>query len=118
MPTIYHNPRCSKSRCALSLLRDHGVEPVVVDYLKTPPSASELDALCRKLGLPPEQLVRTGEARFRALGLSLQDVRGRAEWLRILSENPILIQRPIVVAGDRAVFGRPPENVLALIEGS
>lgn len=113
MPTLYHNPRCSKSRCTLALLRDHGVEPDVVHYLDTPPTVDELDALCRRLGLPPERLVRAGEAH--ALGLRLDEARSRTDWLRLLAEHPALIQRPIFVVGDRAVVGRPPERVLDLL---
>ncbi|WP_456425187.1 arsenate reductase (glutaredoxin) [Rhodocaloribacter sp.] len=113
---IFHNPRCSKSRAALKALEARGVEAEVIAYLKEPPSPEALDALCRKLGLPPQALIRTGERRFRELGLRLDDDRSRAEWLRILSENPILIERPVVVSGDRAVIGRPLENVLALLD--
>ncbi len=113
---IFHNPRCSKSRAALKALEARGVEAEVIAYLKEPPSPEELDAVCRKLDLPPQALIRTGERRFRELGLSLEDDRSRAEWLRILSGNPVLIERPIVVSGDRAVIGRPLENVLTLLD--
>ena len=111
--TIYHNPRCSKSRNTLALLQDNGVEPVIVEYLKTPPNEAELKEILHKLGLKPEQIVRKGEDVYK------QDYAGKAltdeQWLNALAENPILIERPIVVSGDRAVLGRPPENVLALI---
>jgi len=118
MATIYHNPRCSKSRAALALLSESGVDAEVIEYLTAPPSTEELDVLCRKLGLPPQKLIRTGEARFRELGLHLDDDRSRDEWLGILAENPILIERPIVVSGDRAVIGRPVENVVELLNGA
>jgi arsenate reductase len=110
---IYHNPRCSKSRAALALLEQQGVSAEVVEYLKTPPSRAELQALLRRLGLKPERIVRRGEAVFKEkyAGRSLSD----EEWLDALVENPILIERPIVVIGDRAILGRPPEKVLDLL---
>ncbi|UCH49265.1 MAG: arsenate reductase (glutaredoxin) [Betaproteobacteria bacterium] len=111
--TIYHNPRCSKSRKTLALLEEHGIEPTVVEYLKNPPDKQELGTITRKLGMKPEQIVRRGEASFKEhfAGKSLND----DEWLDALAEYPILIERPIVVKGDRAVIGRPPENVLDLV---
>jgi len=112
---IYHNPRCSKSRQALQLLRDAGVEPEVVEYLKTPPSATELDALCAALGCEPQAILRFGEDRAKELGLKAGDARKRDEWLRLLADNPVLIERPIAVDGRRAVLARPPEQVLSLL---
>lgn len=110
---LYHNPRCSKSRAALALLQEKGVEPAVVDYLKTPPTAAELRALVKKLGLKPEALVRTGEeiykTKFRGKTL------GDEQWIAALAANPILIERPVAIRGDRAVIGRPPEKVLDLL---
>lgn len=113
-PTIYHNPRCSKSRVALDLLRERGAKPTVIDYLSQPPDARELAALCRRLGLRPRELVRTGEAVFaeRYAEAELDD----AGWIAAMVADPILIQRPIVVVDDRAVIGRPPERVLELME--
>ncbi|MDB5986240.1 MAG: arsC [Nevskia sp.] len=113
---LYHNPRCSKSRQALQLLRDAGVEPEIVEYLKTPPSATELDALCKALGREPQTIVRFGEDRAKELGIKAGDVRKRAAWLRLLAENPVLIERPIAVDGKRAALGRPPEQVLSLLK--
>ena len=113
---IYHNPRCSKSRKTLELLRDRGVDLEIVEYLKVPPSPSALAALCEKLGLRPLEICRTKEKLFKELGLAAGDDRPDAEWLRILSENPSLIERPIVVYRGRAALGRPPENVLAILE--
>lgn len=111
--TLYHNPRCSKSRAALALLEERGVGPVVVEYLKAPPTRAELKAILNKLGMKPEQLVRRGEEVFR------QHYAGKAlseeQWLDALAEHPILIERPIAVAGDRAVVGRPPEKVLEIL---
>lgn len=113
-PTIFHNPRCSKSRHALAFLQANG-SVNVIRYLESPPSVAELDGVCSLLGVGPEQLIRTKEARFRELGLSLDDPRSREEWLTLLVENPILIERPIVIANGKAVVGRPPERVLDLI---
>lgn len=114
-PRIYHNPRCSKSRQTLALLEERGHTPEVVRYLDDPPSAEELDAVLSKLGREPLQVIRTKEAVFKELGLSAQDDRPRAEWLRLMAEHPILIERPIVVLGERAALGRPPEAVLELL---
>ena len=111
--TIYHNPRCSKSRKTLALLQERGIEPTIVEYLKNPPDKRELETITRKLGVKPEQIVRQGEASFKQhfAGKSLND----NEWLEALAQYPILIERPIIVKGDRAVIGRPPENVLDLV---
>lgn len=109
----FHNPRCSKSRAALALLRERGVEPHIIEYLTSPPSKSELAGLVRKLGIKPEALVRKGEDVFKS------EFRGRAlsddQWLSAMAEHPILIERPIAVKGERAVLGRPPEKVLELL---
>jgi arsenate reductase (glutaredoxin) len=111
--TIYHNPRCGKSRAALALLQERGVEPVVVEYLKQPPTKEQLRALTGKLRIRPEQLVRKGEEvykrKYKEKALSDE------QWLTALADNPILIERPIVVRGERAVIGRPPEKVLELL---
>ncbi|NIO42584.1 MAG: arsenate reductase (glutaredoxin) [Burkholderiales bacterium] len=111
--TIYHNPRCSKSRKTLALLLENGIEPTIVEYLKDPPDKGLLKILTNKLGVRPEQIVRKGEDTFKQqfAGKSLND----DQWLEALSRHPILIERPIVVRGGRAVLGRPPENVLELI---
>jgi arsenate reductase len=113
--TVYHNPRCSKSRQTLALLEERGVEVEVIRYLEQPPSAATLDRLLTLLDREPLALIRAKEARFGELGLSAADERPRAEWLGILAENPVLIERPIVVVGERAALGRPPEAVLALL---
>jgi arsenate reductase len=112
--TIFHNPRCSKSRATLALLEERGIAPAVVEYLKTPPSSKELRALLRMLGLPAKDLIRTGEAEWKSSGKSL-DAPER-ELIDLMVEHPILIERPIVVVGDRARIGRPPERVLELLE--
>ena len=111
---IYHNPKCSKSRSTLGLLQECGATPRVVEYLKTPPTVAELTAIVTKLGVRPEALVRKGEDVYKAkyAGKALTD----DEWIVAMVRDPILIERPIVVAGQRAVIGRPPENVLGLIK--
>lgn len=110
--TIYHNPRCTKSRQTLELLRAKGAEPRIIEYLKTPPTKAELEAILAKLGMEPEALVRKSENvyRTRYAGKALT----RAQWLDALVRDPILIERPIVVSGAKAVLGRPPENVKTL----
>lgn len=111
--TLYHNPRCSKSRSALALLQEKGIEPEVVEYLKTPPTRTELAAIVNKLGVKPEAIVRTGEEVYKEQfkGKAMTD----AQWLDALAANPILIERPIAVKGERAELGRPPVNVLKLV---
>ena len=112
--TIYHNPRCSKSRQTLQLLRDRGIEPEVVEYLKTPPGADELDAVLAKLGIEPRALMRTKEAAYREAGMA-DDGLSRRALIDLMVANPIVIERPIVVNGARAALGRPPESVLAIL---
>ncbi len=111
---IYHNPRCSKSRATLELLRERGVEPEVVTYLDTPPSAAELGAIADMLGVEPRDLARKKEAEYAANGIGDPGL-GRDEVLAKMVEHPIVIERPIVVAGGRAAIGRPPENVLEIL---
>jgi arsenate reductase len=112
--TIYHNPRCSKSRAALALLEERGLEPKIVEYLKTPPSAAELKAILEKLGLKPRDIIRACEPRYAELGLKDRDLDDDA-LIALLVGNPILIERPIVVSGGRAAIGRPPQNVLEIL---
>lgn len=112
--TLYHNPRCSKSRQALALLRDRGIEPTVVEYLKSPPDAETLTRLLEQLGMAPRDLMRKGEAAYKSLDLGREDLDGKA-LVQAMAEHPILIERPIAISGDRAVVGRPPENVLDLL---
>ena len=113
MLTIYHNPRCSKSRATLELLRAHGIEPRVIEYLQTPPSAHELKHLIELLGLTPRELVRRNEPEYKAARL---DEASDTELIRAMVQHPILIERPIVVKGNRAALGRPPENVLKVLK--
>ena len=112
--TIYHNQRCSKSRQTLALIEGKGVTPKIVDYLESPPSVQELKAILKKLGLKPRDIVRKGEAVYAELGLKDKDVSDD-ELLALMAENPILIERPIVVSGDKAAMGRPPEAVLKIL---
>ncbi len=110
---IYHNPRCTKSRQSLALLRENNTEPEVIEYLKTPPTAPVLYDLLKKLGLTAHEILRTKEAEYTAAGLSPESTE--AEILTAIVANPVLLERPIIVKGNRAVIGRPPENVLALL---
>lgn len=112
--TIYHNPRCTKSRQTLRLLQDHGIAPRVIEYLKTPPTAAQLKTIIAQLRIKPEQLVRKGEEVFKTkyAGKSLSD----AQWIHAMVQNPVLMERPIVVSGRRAVLGRPPESVRQLLD--
>jgi arsenate reductase len=112
--TIYHNPRCAKSRATLQLLEAKGMTPKVVDYLKTPPSAAELKAILKKLGLKPRDLIRKGEPRYAELDLKDRQLSDD-QLIAVMVDNPILIERPIVVSGGRAAIGRPPEKVLEIL---
>ena len=111
---IYHNPQCSKSRQTLALLRERGIEPRVVEYLETPPSAGELDAILDRLGMQPRALLRTKEDAYERAGLDDPSLT-REQLIALMVANPIVIERPIVVNGERAAIGRPPENVLAIL---
>jgi arsenate reductase len=114
MTTIYHNPRCSKSRETLQLLESRGIKPDVVLYLETPPDAQTLKNLLKKLGLKPRELMRQKEAEYKEMGLqdpSLSD----EQLIDAMVKCPKLIERPIVVQGKKAALGRPPENVLEIL---
>jgi arsenate reductase len=113
--TIWHNPRCSKSRQTLDLLRSKGVEPTVREYLKEPPSKAEVEKLIGLVGGDPAELIRDGEAEFKSLKLDKNKL-GKAEVAKAIAAHPILLQRPIVVSGSRAAIGRPPEAVLSLLK--
>lgn len=112
--TIYHNPRCSKSRQTLALLQDKGVEPKVVEYLKTPPDAAALKKILTLLGLKPRELMRKNEAVYKDRGLDNTGLSDN-DLIAAMINDPILIERPIVIAGGRAVIGRPPEKVLEIL---
>lgn len=111
---IYHNPRCSKSRQSLQLLQEKGINPEIIEYLKTPPSVKEIAELIAKLGIKPEELIRKGEADYKEnfKGKTLTD----QQWIDAMAKYPKLIERPIVIEGDKAVIGRPPTMVLDLIK--
>lgn len=110
---IYHNPRCGKSRQTLQLLREKGLEPEIIEYLKTPPSAGELEDILNKLGIEPRELMRKNETEYKANGLN-DETLNRQSLINSMIENPILIERPIVLANGKAAIGRPPENVLSI----
>jgi len=113
--TIYYNPRCTKSRQALQLLRDRGVDPEVINYLHDPPSAQELGRILGLLGMAPRDLIRRKEKEYRAAGLDDPAVSDEALVSAMVS-NPILMERPIVVTEKAAALGRPPENVLTVLD--
>ncbi len=112
--TIYHNPRCSKSRQALTLLRERGSEPEIVEYLEDPPDADTLARILDLLGLEPRQLMRRKEPEYKANGLDDPNLSPEA-LIAAMVEHPRLIERPIVLKDGKAALGRPPENVLTLL---
>lgn len=112
--TLYHNPRCSKSRQTLALLEAQGVHPEVIRYLEDPPSVSQLQTLLQQLGLSARQLLRSGEELYKRLQLGRPELT-ELELIETMVKHPKLIERPIVVAGNQAVLGRPPENALKLL---
>ncbi len=109
---IYHNPRCSKSRQTLAIIMEKGEEVEIVEYLNNPLNKIELKEVLNKLGTKPEQIIRKGESIYK------ENYKGKSytdeEWIKIMASNPILIERPIVVKGNKAVMGRPPEKVMDL----
>lgn len=112
--TIWHNPRCSKSRQTLALLEERGVTPTIRLYLEDAPSAGEVSDMVSKLGITPWELLRRGEKVFKELGLTQQD--GDQAIIEAMATHPILIERPIVMHDKKAVLGRPPENALLLLD--
>jgi len=112
--TMYHNPRCSKSRQALKLLQEKGVEPTIVEYLKTPPDAKTLKTILKKLGMEPRALMRRKEAPYKDLKLDDPSL-GEDTLVDSMVANPVLIERPIVLANGKAALGRPPEKVLEIL---
>jgi arsenate reductase len=111
-PTIYHNPRCSKSRETLALLENRGLKPRVIEYLKMPPSAAELKNIARMLGVSVREIVRTAEARDAGIDPVEMDEK---DLIAAMVRNPAVIERPIVVNNGKAALGRPPENVLKIL---
>ena len=110
----YHNPRCGKSRLTLQLLQDHGIDVEVIEYLKTPPTAEVLDKLLLMLDMQPRELMRKNEQPYKDLSLSNIEL-DRNALIKAMIDHPILIERPIIVVGDKAAIGRPPETVLTLL---
>jgi arsenate reductase len=113
--TIWHNPRCGKSRQTLALLQEKGITPIIREYLKQPPGKAEVETLLDMVGGEPGALIRDSEAEFKALGKKKAEM-SRAEVAKAIAAHPILLQRPIVVAGEKAAIGRPPEAVLPLLK--
>ena len=111
---IYHNPRCGKSRQTLQLLKEQGIDLEIIEYLKSPPSAEELNDILQKLGMEPRELMRKKETEYKTSGLD-DNTLDRHSLINGMVNNPILIERPIVVANDKAAIGRPPEAVLAIL---
>ena len=112
--TIWHNPRCATSRRVLQMIRNKGIEPHVVEYLKTPPSAKEIKAVLAKLKIGARDLLRRKEPAYRAEGLEDEKL-SEAAIIRAMTEHPVLIERPVVLAGRSAVLARPPERVFEVI---
>ncbi|WP_248751547.1 arsenate reductase (glutaredoxin) [Pseudomonas sp. MWU15-20650] len=112
--TLYHNPRCSKSRGALELLEARGLTPTVVRYLETPLDAAKIKALLGKLGIGARQLLRTGEDEYKTLNLADASL-SEAQLIAAIAEHPKLMERPILETADKAIIGRPPENVLEIL---
>lgn len=115
--SIYHNPRCSKSRAALGLLRDAGCDPTIILYLEEPPTAKQLKSLLGRMGVSARDIMRTKEAKYKELGLADTSLDDDALIEQIVT-NPILMERPIVIAGDQARLCRPPERVHELLDGA
>lgn len=115
MTTVFHNPRCSKSRAAVELLDSRGINFDVVKYLETPPSEKEIAKIVKMLGIEPAQLVRKGEKLLKELKLGDQNLSDK-QWIAILAANPTLIERPIVVHDGRAAIGRPLENIVEILD--
>ncbi len=113
--TIWHNPRCGKSRQTLELLRSKGIDPEIREYLKQPPSKAEVEKLIELVGGDVKDLIRDGEPEFKKLGKKKADLT-RADVAKAIAAHPILLQRPVVVSGKRAALGRPPEAVLSLLK--
>ena len=112
---LYHNPRCSKSRKALQIIRAKGIEPEIIEYLRNPPDISTLKRLITMLGIDAEKLVRKNEPTFKVMHL-LESEIDTEQWLELLQQNPVLLQRPIIIANNNAIIGRPPERVSEFLD--
>ena len=111
---ILHNPRCSKSRATLQILEQHGVEPEIILYQETPPDVEQLTSILKKLGMQPRELMRKGQSEYKEMGLENEQL-SESELIAAMIKTPILIERPIVLANDKASIGRPPESVLDIL---
>ena len=112
--TIFHNPRCSKSRQTLSLIQEKNIDINIIEYLKTPPDISQLKQILKKLGYEPRQLMRKSEQIYKDLDLGKEN-KTAEDLIIAMTQNPILIERPIVLSGEKAAIGRPPESVLNIL---
>jgi len=112
---FYHNPRCRKSREGLKIVEENKIDVKIVEYLKEPPSEKELEMILDGLGIKALDLIRTQEKRFAELNLKKSDIRDESDWIKLMTENPILIERPILLYNGKVALGRPPENLLAII---
>ena len=112
--TIYHNPQCSRSRQALGILKDEGIEPTIIEYLRTPPSTERLDHILDLLGMDPRDLMRRKEKKFDENDLG-DGALSRNALIKAMVANPILIERPIIIYGDKAIIGRPSEAVRQIL---
>ena len=112
---IFHNPRCSKSRQTLALLEEKGIEPQIIEYLKTPLNAEILNEIAEKLSLNPTQFIRFKEGIAKELDISPKNDKTNEQWFDLIINHPVLLERPIVINGDKAAIGRPPEDVLAIL---
>ncbi len=115
MLKIWHNPRCTKSRLTLQLLEEKNLQPEVIKYLETPPSEADIKDVLKKLAITPSELMRKGEAVYKELGLDSVS-HSHDELIAIMHQNPILIERPVVIHNNQAAIGRPPENVLEILD--
>lgn len=112
--TLYYNPRCSKCREALCVLEEKGIEPEIIEYLKTPPTEKQLNDILKKLGLKAEELLRKKEPLF--IEKYKNKKLSNAEWIKVMCKNPVLIERPIAIEGNKAVIGRPAERIIEILK--
>lgn len=113
--TYYHNVRCSKSNAGLAILAEHNITPIIINYLETPPDTQTLQSILKKLGISARELLRTGESEYKELNLANEKLT-EADLIEAMIKHPKLIERPILVVGEQAVIGRPPEKILALLD--
>jgi len=112
--TIFHNPRCSKSRAALQIVKKLGIEPIIIEYLKNPPTSEKIKEIVNKLGVNPRDIIRTKEPVYLEKNLNNQNLTNE-ELINSIAESPILLERPIILVGEKAAIGRPPELILEIL---